>query len=128
MHDRTLDRLFDRFRRHGDVQALGEVFDGTAPELMRIAASLVRDPNAADDLLQQTFLTEIERSDRYDAARRLVPWLLGILVHGAREERRVRRRELDPAHLARPEPLRPETHAVSTELERELDRALTARR
>src|SRR5262245_46162988 len=118
------DRLFDRFRQRGDVRALGEVFDATAAELLRVASSLVRDANEADDLLQQTFLTAIERRERYDGARRLLPWLLGILVQHAREERRRRARTLEPARLARPEPARPETLALESEVDRELERAL----
>ncbi len=90
MRDRKLDRLFERFRRKGDVAALGEVFDRTAPELLRVAMSLVRDPGEADDLLQATYLTAIERAERYDSGRKLVPWLLGILVHHAHEARRKR--------------------------------------
>src|SRR5262245_26365983 len=119
-----LDRLFDRFRRRGDVQALGEVFDETAPELLRVAASLVRDANEADDLLQQTFLTAIERAGRYESSRRLVPWLLGILVHHAREERRRRARPLEAARLERPEPARPEARVFESEVGLELERAL----
>src|SRR5262245_4087618 len=119
-----LDRLFDHFRLRGDVQALGEVFDATAPELLRVAASLVRDANEADDLLQRTFLTAIERCGRYDGERRLVPWLLGILVHHAREERLRRVRALEPARLTRLEPARPEEHALAGEVEREIERAL----
>src|SRR5262245_30081738 len=100
MRDQELDRLFDRFRRKGDVPALGTVFDATAPELLHVAMSLVRDPGEADDLLQETFLTAIERAARYDAERRLAPWLLGILVHHARELRRLRAREIRPERLA----------------------------
>ncbi|MEM7309999.1 MAG: sigma-70 family RNA polymerase sigma factor [Planctomycetota bacterium] len=92
MRDRKLDRLFERFRRKGDASALGEVFDGTAGELLHVALSLVGDAADAEDLLQATFLTAIERADRYDASRRLVPWLLGILVRHAHELRRRRGR------------------------------------
>ncbi len=124
MRDQELDRLFERFRRRGDLPALGAVFDATAPELLRVAMSLVRDPGEADDLVQETFLTAIQRAGRYDAGRRLVPWLLGILVHHAQERRRLRRRELDPTRLATRAPLAPEAEAGERELEAELERAL----
>lgn len=97
----TNDRLFDRFRDKGDVHALGAVFDRTSPELLRIAMSLVGDPAEADDLLQATFLTAIERARRYDGSRRLVPWLLGILVRHAHELRRTRARTPDAERLER---------------------------
>ena len=124
MRDQELDRLFDRFRRRGDVQALGAVFDATAPELLQVAMSLVHDPGEADDLLQETFLTAIERAQRYDAERRLVPWLLGILAHHAKERRRLRQRPLDPTRLAERSVATPEAEARGRELEAELDRAL----
>src|SRR5688572_6629259 len=56
MRDRKLNRLFLRWRERGDAEALGEVFDRTAPELLRVALHVVRDPAEADDLLQATFL------------------------------------------------------------------------
>ena len=104
MQDARLERLFERFRRHGDVQALGQVFDETAEELLRVAMGFVREPGEADDLLQETFLTAIERARRYEAGKRLVPWLLGILVNRARERRRLARRGLDAARLERAGP------------------------
>jgi RNA polymerase sigma-70 factor (ECF subfamily) len=79
-----LERLFDRYRRRGDPGALARVFDRTAPEVLRVAFHLAREAADAEDLLQQTFVTAIENSPRFDASRRLVPWLLGILSNHAR--------------------------------------------
>ncbi len=124
MRDRRLDRLFDRFRRRGDVRALGEVFDRTAPELLRVATSLERDLGEAEDLLQATFLTAIERAERYDANRRLVPWLLGILVNHAHEARRRRAREMDPERLERRAASDPREEAEAVELSEALEAAL----
>lgn len=123
MNDQELNRLFERFRRRGDVHALGEIFDASAPELLRVAMSLVREPGEADDLLQETFLTAIERAQRYEPGR-LVAWLLGILVLHARDRRRLRRREPDPTRLARRETAPPEAEAEGRELEQALERAL----
>lgn len=95
MRDRKLDRLFDRFRRRGDTAALAQVFDATAPELLGLAVHLVRDVGEGEDLVQQTFLTAIEKADRYEADRRLVPWLVGILVRHAHASRRKRARASD---------------------------------
>jgi RNA polymerase sigma-70 factor (ECF subfamily) len=123
MHEARLEGLFERFRRRGDVAALGEVFDAAAPELLRVAMALGREPADADDLLQQTFLTAIERAERYDAERRLVPWLLGILVHHARDRRRLARRPLDPTRLARPAPRTPPEALLDAEVEQALEQA-----
>lgn len=99
----TPEPQFVRFREHADVAALAAVFDALAPELLLVAAHLVgRD---AEDLVQATFLDAIEKAQRWDATRRLLPWLIGILVHHARAERRRQRRPLDADRLpARAEP------------------------
>ena len=48
MRDQDLDRLFERFRGRGDVAALGAIFDATAPELLQVAMSLVREASEAE--------------------------------------------------------------------------------
>ncbi|MFT7668983.1 MAG: RNA polymerase sigma factor (sigma-70 family) [Planctomycetota bacterium] len=92
MKDRKLDQLFARFQTNADTAALARVFDATAPELLGIAVHLVSDVGEGEDLVQQTFLTAIEKAQRYDADRRLVPWLVGILVRHAYAARRKRAR------------------------------------
>ena len=52
-----LERRFLRFRRTGDPAALAAVFDATAPQVLRVAMHVSRDPAAAEDLVQRTFLT-----------------------------------------------------------------------
>ena len=88
--------VFERWRVRGDPADLGLVFDRTAPELLLIAHRLAG-PVSAEDLVQETFLRAIERRDRWDAQRPLVPWLVGILVRVARRqrERAARRTELE---------------------------------
>ena len=88
-HDR-LARWFCLYRDRGDAAALAKVFDRTAPELLRVAQSFVKDLALAEDLLQETYLTAIDRAQSFDAARPLVPWLVGILTNLARNARRER--------------------------------------
>ncbi len=85
---------FDRYRRSGDLQALGALFDAVAPRLLRVALHLVGDPHEAEDLLQQTFLVAIERAASFDASQPFEPWLNGILRHHARNAGRRRRRSV----------------------------------
>jgi len=99
--DPAPEELFDRFRRQGDVAALGRLFDETAPELLRIAHALEPDPAAADDALQETWLAAIRRPERYEPGRRVLPWLVGILQLEVRMIRRGERRIVDPERLAR---------------------------
>jgi RNA polymerase sigma-70 factor (ECF subfamily) len=100
MGPRSLERRFDRFRRQGDPAALASVFDATAAEILKVASHLARDPAAAEDLLQRTFLTAIEVAPTWDRSRRLLPWLLGILANHAKEVSRRAARLLDPTRLA----------------------------
>src|SRR5687768_7797638 len=83
-HDPDLESLFDRFRHHGDVAALTRVFDAAAPELIAVARWMTRHASGAEDLVQQTFLTAIERRESFDSRRNLLPWMLGILASHAR--------------------------------------------
>ncbi|MBK7874887.1 MAG: sigma-70 family RNA polymerase sigma factor [Planctomycetes bacterium] len=95
-----LEPLYERFRTANDLDALGEVFDRTAPDLLRLAAHLTRDANAAEDLVQETFLVAIDRRASYETGRPLLPWLLGILSNQAARTRRSRARRVDPDRLA----------------------------
>ena len=99
----TPESLLDRFRRTRDPEALGELFDRTAPELFRIALSLAPDAAAAEDALQETFLALFEAASRHEAGRAVVPWLVGILKVKVHEARRRVRRTPDRRRLALPE-------------------------
>jgi RNA polymerase sigma-70 factor (ECF subfamily) len=95
----TPDQLFRRFRASGDQQALGALFDQVAPLLRRRAVRLAPGLDAADDLLQATFLTALGRADRFDPARPVLPWLLGLLAVHAARLRRSAARVPDPERL-----------------------------
>lgn len=103
--------LFARFRDRADVGALGELYDRTAAELLRVAFHLVRDPARAEDLVQQTFVAAIEGAARFDATRAVRAWLLGILANQARKLQRAEARvppggseaSIDPLAVAQTE-------------------------
>ncbi|MEZ6036920.1 MAG: sigma-70 family RNA polymerase sigma factor [Planctomycetota bacterium] len=79
----TPEQAFLRFREHGDVEALAEVFDQTAPRLLLVAAHVTPDPAAAEDLVQDTFLKAMERAAQWNATLPLLPWLCTILRNRA---------------------------------------------
>jgi len=109
------DRLFLRFCRTGDARALGQVFDRTAPELLRVACYLCGNRTDAEDLVQRTFLAAIETRSAYDPQRRAVPWLLGIL---ANHKKRLQRERQRPAAAPVEEPtVDPALVAAQRELE-----------
>ena len=96
-----VEDLFRRFAASGDPGPLGEVFDRCSGELLSLALHLCGNPGDAEDALQATFVTAIEKRGEWDGARRLLPWLSGILVLHCRkmQERRARRREAELGEL-----------------------------
>jgi len=125
MSDRRLEHLFERFRVQGDVHALGQVFDATAPALRRVARHLTRDVAEAEDLVQATFLAAIEKRATFDVARKVSPWLTGILLKLASVVRRARRRAIEPDRLAERSVEDPLDAAAARELSEALTVALT---
>lgn len=131
MSKSDLEQLFFTFRDHGDAAALAQVFDATSTDLLQLARHLA--PNAADaeDLLQSTWLTAIEKAGSFDPARPIRPWLVGILVRHARSARRrvnpyLRTESYEPARLLKPDPRDPQELASERELASEVSRALEA--
>jgi RNA polymerase sigma-70 factor (ECF subfamily) len=96
----TADELWRRFRASGDPAALGAVFDAVSPELFRVALSLAPDAASAEDALQETWLVALKSAASHDAARPVVPWLVGILRRKVHEARR-RVRHPDERRVAR---------------------------
>ncbi|MGE3174358.1 MAG: sigma-70 family RNA polymerase sigma factor [Planctomycetota bacterium] len=95
MDHSPIDAEFARFRRTRAPEALAAVFDATAPRLMLVALHLCRDAAAAEDLVQTVFVQALRCADQHDGRRPVLPWLLGILEHRARDlqARAFRRRE-----------------------------------
>jgi len=81
-------QLFLLYRDHGDITALGKLFDELSAELFRLALYLAPDASDAEDLVQNTFLSAIESRKNYDESRPVRPWLTGILANLARRRRR----------------------------------------
>src|SRR5262245_4680885 len=96
----TVEQLFARFASQGDVDALSEVFDRTAPALLRLAVQICGREAEAEDLLQATFLVAIEKARSFDPARSLTAWLVGILQKQGKSQRRRLRRETPAADVS----------------------------
>ena len=119
-----IDRAFRRFQRQGDPDALAFVFDRAAPELARLAAHLA--PHAAEDVVQETFVFAIERVANFRQDERVLPWLVGILAHKAKEARRRQRRSPDVERLPAPEVPPPLEDVARAELRDVLGAAIAA--
>lgn len=122
MQHPELRELFERYVEHGDTAALGLAFDRSAPDLMRVARHLAASRHDADDLVQATYLTAIEKLHALERGRDPLPWLVGILVLHARNQRRRRGRRVELPELASNE--RPDLAAERSELAQLIDQAL----
>jgi RNA polymerase sigma-70 factor, ECF subfamily len=67
--------------RHGDHQAFAVLVRRYERKLIRVLTRLVREPEQARDLAQETFWRVYSRLDRFDTARRFGPWLFRVGVN-----------------------------------------------
>ncbi len=117
MPPRTIEAAFAEFCERCDPAAMAEVFDRAAPELLPLARRLTRGRIEAEDLIQETFLAAIEHRESFDAARTLMPWLVGILVRQASSARRRAQRDIDPGRIETRSPSAPDEEAESREFQ-----------
>lgn len=117
----TVDHLFSLYRASGRPRHLAEVFDRTAPELLRVASHLTRDPATAEDLVQGTFVEAIRSARRFTPGRRVLPWLSGILANLAREAQRREHRHPEDVAGSPASPVDPAEAAQDAELRAAID-------
>ena len=67
--------------RHGDHQAFAVLVRRYERKLIRVLTRLVREPEQARDLAQETFWRVYTCLDRFDTARRFGPWLFRVGVN-----------------------------------------------
>jgi RNA polymerase sigma factor (sigma-70 family) len=103
---------------------LATVFDATSKELLDVACHLVRDPSAAEDLVQATFLTAIRKADQFDGRSPLKGWLYGILWREAAKHRRSTARRIDARELTERESIDPSDEVEAAEVSIAIHRAL----
>jgi len=74
--------------RSGDEKVFEELTRRHYPAMLRIAMAYVRDREAADDVIQEAWLTFWRTLDRFEGRSSLRTWLFGILTNLARARRR----------------------------------------
>lgn len=85
-----VDRLHAR-----DVRALEALYDRHARALFSLGLKMLGDSEAAEEVVQETFLKLWQQPGRYVAERgRFLSWLLGVAHHRAVDRLRRRRLEL----------------------------------
>jgi RNA polymerase sigma-70 factor (ECF subfamily) len=88
-------RLIERIRE-GDAQAFGELVRRYQRRAFAIAYRLLRHIQDAEDLVQESFITALERIDSFDVRRPFGPWFFRIVVNRGRNAIAARRvRETD---------------------------------
>jgi RNA polymerase sigma-70 factor, ECF subfamily len=84
--------------RRGDPEALGALLERYQNRLYRYLLRLVREPAAAEDLFQQTWIRVAEQARRYDPRRTFDAWLFTVAHNLAIDYlRRYRPESLDEA-------------------------------
>jgi RNA polymerase sigma-70 factor (ECF subfamily) len=83
----------------GDEAGFSELVQRYAPQVFQFVSRFVRDPAAADDLVQETFVQVYQSAGGFDPMRRLRPWLFTIAANKARDylRSRGRRKEISLA-------------------------------
>jgi RNA polymerase sigma-70 factor (ECF subfamily) len=124
------EQLVGRLRA-GDLSALGEAYDAHHAHVRAFARRLVGDDSAAEDLLQETFLTLPRAIGRFRFDASLRTFLLGIAVrHASHYVRASARRRAAMARVARQPPSlaapQPDDDAERAQLADALLRALDA--
>ena len=82
-HDLDDDDLVERLRE-GDESAFVELVDAYYQSLMHVARGYVATREAAEDVVQDTFLGIIQGIDRFEGRSSLKTWIFRILVNRAR--------------------------------------------
>lgn len=120
-----------RATRDGDQVAFRALIDATYERLYRLAVSLLRDPDEADDVVQETYIRAWDRRGDLRDPDRVVPYLARIARNAARDRLRWWTRWRGPGGPGgRLEPVVADTAAaadhrlVQAELGADIERAL----
>jgi RNA polymerase sigma-70 factor (ECF subfamily) len=109
--DRRLQDAWVARIRARDAAALTEVIAAFGERLAAVVGGLVRDRDAVDDVLQQTFAKAWFRIDAFQGTSSLYTWLYRVAVNAAKDHLKTRRRRplatLDEAPLGGVEAGRP---------------------
>lgn len=94
--------LIERIRR-GDTQAFGELVRRYQRRAFAVAWRLLGHREDAEDLVQDSFMTALDKLDTFEPGRPFGPWFFRIVVnrgHNARAARAVRSTDELPDQLA----------------------------
>ncbi len=78
------DTILERLRR-GDEGAFDELVNQHHSALIRMAMGYVADREAAEEVVQDTWMAVIESLNRFEGRSSLRTWICGILIHKAKD-------------------------------------------
>lgn len=84
------DQLIERVRR-GERSAFSGLVRRHQKGLMRLCLRFVKDPDAAEDVVQESFIKAYERLDSFEGRASFKSWLYQIAVNTAKNRLRARR-------------------------------------
>jgi RNA polymerase sigma-70 factor (ECF subfamily) len=76
--DESDDAFLVRRSRAGDEDSFATLYRRYRPEVYEVCRRRLRDPIAADDVTQDTFMRAYSNLHLFDDERRLLPWLIAI--------------------------------------------------
>ncbi len=122
----ALERL--RGGARSDEAVLTALYEAHRAELFAFLVRMIRDREAAEDLLQDTFIKLIKEARAGRMPEAVRPWLYRVAANAAisRSRRGSRWARLMPRLLDRREPVRPENDLLRSERDTELQTAMAA--
>src|SRR5436305_9759270 len=92
--------LLTRYRAERDQDAFGSLVRRHGPMVLGVCRRVLRDPHAADDAFQATFLVLARKADAVRPPDRLAPWLYGVAYRTALKARgrAFRRQQVEQAY------------------------------
>ena len=88
---RRRERALIRQAQAGSEPAIEELFRLYWPVAFRAASYITRDPAAAEDIAQESFLAAIRNLDRFDGTRPFGPWFKRLVANRAIDWTRARK-------------------------------------
>jgi RNA polymerase sigma factor (sigma-70 family) len=91
--------LLDRFVEQWDQAAFRDLVRRHGPMVLGVCRRILRDPHAAEDAFQATFLLLVRKAGSIRKRESVGPWLHGVAQRVAREARGIAARRQTPAIL-----------------------------
>ena len=87
------DRLLISRFKAGSMEAFCRIFDKYEGDLMTLAVNLLTDANAAEDVLQEVFMSFVQKIDRFQLTGSLKGYFVTCVVNRARDYLRKKQRQ-----------------------------------